>query len=213
MNNYPLDQLGANVPDKDSSDTIQPPLKKRDKIRKFFGISTSLNKAMAKSSIQSLASQQSTLLSVASQVDNHKNNPFPIAQTKDPLHLVIFQENVAKPAIKTALPGLQERIERTNQLLYCNMLLLQDPVVSLSLNTGEVKMTDDPANAPQAPTLDKGEQMWLTKVKEDPMAQDRMQWLVTKMVEAFIADTTKDLTKVAEIVALGPVLQEEPYRK
>ncbi|KAG0073849.1 hypothetical protein BGZ90_011247 [Linnemannia elongata] len=213
MSNHPLSQLDVNVPDKDSSDTIQPSLKKRDKIRKFFGISKSLDKVKAKSSTQSLTSQQSTLSSVTSQIDDHQNNPFPIAQTDDLLHLVIFQENVAKPAIKTALPSLQERIERIDQLLYCNMLLLQDPVISSSFNTGEEKVTDDPTNAPKAPTLDKGEQKWLTKVKEDPVAQDRMQWLVTKMVEAFIADTTKDLTKVAEIVALGPVLQEEPYRK
>ncbi|OAQ35049.1 hypothetical protein K457DRAFT_1496074 [Linnemannia elongata AG-77] len=213
MNSHPLHQLDANVPDKDDSDTIQPPLKKRDKIRKFFGISKFLDKVKTKSSTQSLTSQQSTLSSVASQIDDHQNNPFPIAQTENLLHLVIFQENVIKPAVKTALPGLHERIDRIDQLLYCNMLLRQDSVVSSSSNTGEEEVTYDPANAPQAPTLDKGEQKWLTKVKEDPMAQDRMQWLVTKMVEAFIADTTKDSTKVAEIVALGPVLREEPCRK
>ncbi|KAK5814761.1 WD40-repeat-containing domain protein [Linnemannia elongata] len=213
MNNHPLEQLDANIPDKDSSDTTQPPLKKRDKFRKFFSIPKSLNKVKAKSSTLSLTSQQSTLSSVFSQVDDHQNYSFPIAQTEDLRRSVVFQKNVTKPAVRTALPGLHERIERIDQLLYCNMLLLQDSVVSLASNTREEKVIDDPANAPQAPTLDKGEQKWLTKVKEDPMAQDRMQWLVTKMVEAFIADTTKNSTKVAEIVALGPVLQEEPYRK
>ncbi|OAQ35034.1 hypothetical protein K457DRAFT_13604 [Linnemannia elongata AG-77] len=213
MSNHPLDQLDANIPDEDSSNTIQPPLKKRDKIRKFFGISKSLDKVKAKSSTQSLTSQQSTLSSVSCQVDDHRNKTLPIAKTDDVSRSVIFPENVAKPSVKTALPGLHERIERTDQLLYCNMLLLQDSVVSSSFNTGEEEVTDDPANASQAPTLDKVEQKWLTKVKEDPVAQDRMQWLVTKMVEAFIANTTKDSSKVTEIIALGPVLQEEPYRK
>ncbi|KAF9543855.1 hypothetical protein EC957_000389 [Mortierella hygrophila] len=76
MNNHPLYQLDAHVPDKDSSDTTQPPLKKRDKIRKFFGIPKSLAKVKAKSSTQSLdsqdPSQQSTQSFGASQVDDNQ---------------------------------------------------------------------------------------------------------------------------------------------
>ncbi|KAG0053315.1 hypothetical protein BGZ90_006256, partial [Linnemannia elongata] len=217
MNNHPPDQLDANVPDKDSPDTTQPPSRKRDKFLKFFGVPKSLAKVKAKSSTQSLDSQdhsqQSTQPSCASQVDDNQDNPMPIAQTEDLIRSVIFPENVAKPSVRTALPGLQERIERTDQLLYCNMLLLQDSAISSSSDEGEEKATNDPANTLQVPTLDKGEQTWLAKVKEDPVAQDRMQWLVTKMVEAYIADTTKDSIKIAEIVALGPVLEREPYRK
>ncbi|KAK5829466.1 hypothetical protein F5H01DRAFT_18818 [Linnemannia elongata] len=217
MNKHPLDQLDAGVPEKDSSDTTQPPLRNRNKVRKFFKTPKSLTEVNAKFSTQSLDSQddsqQSNQSFGASQVEDHQHNPLPIAQTEDLLRSVIFPENVAKQAAKTALPDLQERIERTDQLLYCNMLLLQHSVVSSSSDAGEKKTSDDPANAPQALALDKGEQNWLAKVKEDLVAQDRMQWLVTKMVEAFIADATKDSTKVAEIVALGAVLQEEPYRK
>ncbi|KAG9067049.1 hypothetical protein KI688_012961 [Linnemannia hyalina] len=161
MNNHPLDQLDAHVPDNDSSNTTQPPLRKRDKFRKFFGIPKSLAKVKTKSSTQSLDSQdpshQSTRSFGASQVDDSWDNLLPIAQTEDLLRSVIFPENVAKPAVKTSLPGLQERIERTEQLLYCNILLHQDSVIS--------------------------------------------------------SDSTKDSTKVAEIVALGPILQREPYRK
>ncbi|KAG0068890.1 hypothetical protein BGZ90_000407, partial [Linnemannia elongata] len=93
MSNHPLDQLDANVPDKDSSETIQPPLKKRDNIRKFFGISKSLDKVKAKSSTQSLASQQSTLSSVTTQVDDHRNKTLPIAKTDDVSRSIIFPEN------------------------------------------------------------------------------------------------------------------------
>ncbi|KAG9067040.1 hypothetical protein KI688_012952 [Linnemannia hyalina] len=217
MNNHPLDRQDAHVPNKDSSDTIQTPLKKRDKFRKFFGIPKSLAKAKAKSSTQSLdsqdPSQQSTQSFGASQVDDNQDSPLPLAPDEDWLHMDTFPENIAKPAVKTSLPGLQERIERSDQLLYCNMLLRQDSVISSSSDAGEKKATDDPANAPQASTLDKGEQTWLTEVNGDPMRQHRMQWLVTKMVEAFITDATKDSTKVAEVVALGPVLHREPYRK
>ncbi|KAF9310962.1 hypothetical protein BGZ91_006945, partial [Linnemannia elongata] len=208
MSNHPLSQLEATVPDKDSSDTTQPPLKKRDKFLKFFSISKSSAKAEAKSSTQSLdsrdPSQQSTQSSATFQVNNHRDNSLPIAQTENLLRSVIFQENVAKPAVKTELPSLQERIERTDQLLYCNMLLRQD---------SKNRVTDDPTNASQKPTLDKAEMKWLAQVTEDPIGLDRMKWLVIKMVEAFIGETTKDSIKIAEIVALGPVLQEEPYCK
>ncbi|KAG0066619.1 hypothetical protein BGZ89_007076, partial [Linnemannia elongata] len=203
MNKHPLDQLDAGVPEKDSSDTTQLPLRNRNKVRKFFKTPKSLTEVKAKFSTQSLDSQddsqQSNQSFGASQVENHQHNPLPIAQTEDLLPSVIFPENVAKQAAKTALPDLQERIERTDQLLYCNMLLLQHSVVSSSSDAGEKKTSDDPANAPQALALDKGEQNWLAKVKEDLVAQD--------------PDATKDSTKVAEIVALGAVLQEEPYRK
>ncbi|OAQ35077.1 hypothetical protein K457DRAFT_648064 [Linnemannia elongata AG-77] len=205
MNNPPLDQLDANVPDKGSPNTTQAPPRKRYKSRKFFGVPKSLDSRDP--------SQQSTQSFGASQFDGNMDNPLPIAQTEDLLRSVIFPKNIAKPAVKAALPGLQERIVRTDQLLYCNMLLRQDSAISSSSDEGEEKATDDPANALQALTFDSREQKWLKKVKEDPVAQDRMQWLVTKMVEAFIADATKDSIKIAEIVALGPVLEREPYRK
>ncbi|KAG9067027.1 hypothetical protein KI688_012939 [Linnemannia hyalina] len=216
MHNHPLDQLDANVPGKESANTA-PPLRKRDKSIDFLGIPRSLSKVKAKRPTRSwkfrTRSRQSAKPSIASQVDNLQDKPLSQAPDEDWLHSVIFPENVAKPTVKTALPGLQDRIERTDQLLYCSMLLRQDSVISSSSDAGEKKATDDPANAPQAPTLNKAEQTWLTEVKGDPIRQDRMQWLVTKMVERFIADATKDSTKVAEIVALGPVLQREPYRK
>ncbi|KAG9066999.1 hypothetical protein KI688_012911 [Linnemannia hyalina] len=217
MNNHPLDQLDANVPDKGSSDPTQPLPRKRDKFLDFLHIPRSLPKVKAKHSTQSLKSlslsQQTAKSSIACQVDNLQGKPSSLAPDEDWLRSVIFPENVAKPTVKTALPGLQDRIERTDQLLYCNMLLRQDSIISSSSDAGEMRATDHPAITPQASALDKGEQSWLTEVKEDPTRQDRMEWLVTKMVEAFIADATKDLTKVAEIVALGPVLQREPYRK
>ncbi|KAG0287266.1 hypothetical protein BGZ96_008806 [Linnemannia gamsii] len=57
----------------------------------------------------------------------------------------IFLENVPKPAIKTDLPRSQQRIERIDQLVYCNTLLLLD---SLAAHSTE-------------PTLEKAELDWL----------------------------------------------------
>ncbi|KAF9110645.1 hypothetical protein BGX30_007915, partial [Mortierella sp. GBA39] len=111
----------------------------------------------------------------------------------------VFLENVPKPTLRTDLPRPQQRIERTEQLIYCNALLLQD---SLSLPSTE-----------QEPTLDKTELAWLVEIKNDPIEQDRLQWLANRMVEKFIQEGIKDSTKIAEIVALGPIFQQEPYRK
>ncbi|KAF9127998.1 hypothetical protein BG015_004422, partial [Linnemannia schmuckeri] len=216
MSNHPLDQLDTHVPDKDSTNTTKP-LRMRDKFRNFFGIPISVGKVKAKTSTQPLKSefhsQQSIQFSVASQVANQQDKPLPLTPTVDELLSDIFPKNVAKPAVKTALPGRQKRIERTDQLLYCNMLLLQDSVATSLPTTDKENVTDGSANALQELTLDETEQKWLTEVKEDPMMQDRLQWLVTRMVEAFIKDSNKDSTKTAEIVALGAVLQMEPYRK
>ncbi|KAG0287265.1 hypothetical protein BGZ96_008805 [Linnemannia gamsii] len=44
------------------------------------------------------------------------------------------------------------------------------------------------------------------------MEINRLRSLVTEMAEVFVADTMKDLIKITEVVALGPVLQKEPYR-
>ncbi|KAG9062359.1 hypothetical protein KI688_005274 [Linnemannia hyalina] len=116
------------------------------------------------------------------------------------VHIInVFLENVSKPTLKTDLPRPQQRIERTEQLIYCNTLLLQD---SLPLSSFE-----------QDPTLDKAEVAWLVEIKNDPIEQDRLQWLANRMVEKFIQEGIKDSTKIAEIVALGPIFQQEPYRK
>ncbi|KAF9271769.1 hypothetical protein BGZ88_005641, partial [Linnemannia elongata] len=110
-----------------------------------------------------------------------------------------FFENISKPTIKTELPRPQQRIERTDQLVYCCSLLLQK---SLPLSSAE-----------QEPTLDKAELAWLEEMKNDPMEQDRLFWLAARMVNKFVQDAMKDSTEIAEIVALGPILQKEPYRK
>ncbi|KAK3805728.1 MAG: hypothetical protein JOS17DRAFT_797633 [Linnemannia elongata] len=113
--------------------------------------------------------------------------------------LNVFPENVPRPAIKTDLPHPRQRIDRTDQLVYCNSLLLLE---SLALSSSE-----------QKPPLGNNERAWLMEMKKDPMEEDRLQWLAIRMVESFIQDSMKDSTKITEITALGPILQIEPYRK
>ncbi|KAG0289802.1 hypothetical protein BGZ97_006379, partial [Linnemannia gamsii] len=110
-----------------------------------------------------------------------------------------FLENIPRPTIKTEFPRSQQRIERTNQLVYCITLLLPD---ASSLSSPD-------HNQP----LNEAEATWLAEVKNDPMEQHRLQWIATRMVEAFIQDAVKDSTTIAEIVSLGPILEKEHFRK
>ncbi|KAF9151533.1 hypothetical protein BG015_006554 [Linnemannia schmuckeri] len=107
----------------------------------------------------------------------------------------IFSENVTRPGIRTGLPRLQDRIERTEQLVYCRTLLLQH------------------SSPTPTPNLDKAELEWLEEMDKDLEEQERLRWIATRMVEEFVQDAVKDSIKIAEIVALGPVLEKEPYRK
>ncbi|KAG0288350.1 hypothetical protein BGZ96_007854 [Linnemannia gamsii] len=122
--------------------------------------------------------------------------PLPVANN---VAMKVFAENETKLAIRTKIPSFQQRIDRTDQLVYCITLLLKD---SIRLSSSE-----------QEPPVDKTAQDWLTEIKNDPIAQDRLQWTVTRMVETFVKDAIKNSTYIAEIVALGPILQKELYRK
>ncbi|KAF9115425.1 hypothetical protein BGW39_003058, partial [Mortierella sp. 14UC] len=208
----PLDPYGGDGEDNYSTST----LRKRDKFLNGFGLSKSENKVKAQSSIQSLnapplqrAIETGPLTSpstntplgedlpIVSSVVNdspvpllpaENSSPAPISMERAPP--TMFLENAPAPAVKADLPRHQQRIEKVEQLVYCNSMLLQD------LSTLSSKELD-----------------WLTEVKKDPMEQDHLHWLVNRMVEVFIEDAVKDSTKVAEVVALGPVLQKEPYRQ
>ncbi|KAF9275549.1 hypothetical protein BGZ88_002274, partial [Linnemannia elongata] len=113
--------------------------------------------------------------------------------------LDVFPENVPKPAIKTELPHPQQRIERTDQLVYCSTLLMQNSLLLSSTERG--------------PPLDKDELAWLADMKKDPIEADRLQWIAPRMVDKFIEEGIKDSTEITEILSLGPILQKEPYRK
>ncbi|KAF9120556.1 Telomerase protein component 1 [Mortierella sp. 14UC] len=117
--------------------------------------------------------------------------PLPAHPTEIKSTHYFFSENLLKPAIVADLLALNGRIESTQQLVYCSTLLLQGP----------------------ASTNDKQELEWMAEMDKNPMSQDHLRWLVTRMVTEYAQDASKDSVKTAEIVALGPVLNREHYRK
>ncbi|KAF9900431.1 hypothetical protein EC991_007347, partial [Linnemannia zychae] len=215
---------------------IRKRVRKRDKLFGLLGIHKSKSKNVTPiGSNQSLysrsPSQQSTRpSSIVSQVNSYPFDdnqsiisPSEMQEAKlqsslqpSPPNMAqvvmdIFPDNIPLPVIKTKLPRLQERIESTKQLVYCTSLLLQDSL-SLAATPGD-ELASDTALCLQKSTLDKAELDWLEEIKKDPMEQDLLRWLLSRMVEVFIAETTKDSVELAEIVSLGLVLRKESYRR
>ncbi|KAF9907933.1 hypothetical protein EC991_010372 [Linnemannia zychae] len=115
---------------------------------------------------------------------------------------VIFLANLPKVVVKTPLPVLEDRIERTEQLVYCNTLLLQ---AERARNTTNNVMQIES-------TLTEKELEWLTEMDKNPMEKEHIRSLPTVMVEEFIQGGVKDSIEIAEIVSLAPVLDRENYR-
>ncbi|KAG0287164.1 hypothetical protein BGZ96_008882 [Linnemannia gamsii] len=134
----------------------------------------------------------------------------------------IFSMNLPKPVIKTDLPRPQDRIESTEQLAYCNTLLL----LSQSTSTPVVAIDDDKAisgsngNGPKAlndqgclaSDLDGSERAWLQVLEQDPIEQHHLRCLALKVVEEFVNDNISRSAVIAEVVILGPVLDRSTFR-
>ncbi|KAF9153790.1 hypothetical protein BG015_002614 [Linnemannia schmuckeri] len=225
MSDHPLNQLSLHSPGSGSANSSVR-IKKRDKVREFWGISKSQPKEVNIITPNTSLHHSTNPPSVASQVSSNPlggNQSVPSSTMQQDRALLsplnhaeilagIFPESRPKPSIKTELPRPLQRIEKTEQLVYCNTLLLQDSLSSQSTVACQ-EGAKGVAVVLQERSLDKTELDWLEEVKKDPMEADRLRWLTTRMVEQFVADANKDSTKIVEIVSLGPVLQREPYRK
>ncbi|KAG0314343.1 hypothetical protein BGZ97_009366 [Linnemannia gamsii] len=231
MSDHPLHQLDPQATDSENANPSGR-FRKRDIIHNAFGFSKSKTKEVKKKDSIMLpgsrpTSRQSTRsssgISSASSYSSggyHATSPTVQEQEENrspPLNVSraledIFPENLQKPTIKTELPHLQQRIERTAQLVYCNTLLLQDSPPPPTSETGKEAVVYF-VDTPQGPPLDKVELDWLDVTKKDPMEADRLRWLANRMVEKFVADINNDSANVGEIVSLGSVLAKEPYRK
>ncbi|KAF9899252.1 hypothetical protein EC991_009223, partial [Linnemannia zychae] len=216
-NTTPNQQLDLqDIDDGDSTNSIQD-VRRRDKLRKFLGIPKSKNKQLKnKVSSQSLsavhtpqAKDPHLIVPLASEtliVTSSDGIGKPMLKrlpTKTQERSIIFRENPAKPSTGTVLPVIMERIEKIEQLVHCNTLLLQD---EKARNTTETVVS-------MKATLTEKELEWLTEMDKNPMEKAHIRWLATRMVEEFIQDGVKDSAEIAEIITLGPVLDRENYRK
>ncbi|KAF9338779.1 hypothetical protein BGZ91_007928, partial [Linnemannia elongata] len=230
MSDHPPDQLDPlTIGCNSANNTART--RKRDKFFESLGFSKSKSKEVKpKASNQSLhpppASQQLTRPpTIAFQASSHPSGDsqsIPSSTTKRKVfsaslieaHFLedIFGEDTPRPTMKTELPQPQQRIEMTHQLVYCNALLLRDTLSLSKAAPGEDADSSSPLVL-QEPAFDNAELDWLETTKKDPMEADHLRWLATRVVEQFVADENKTSTKIAEVIALGRILEKEHYRK
>ncbi|KAK3818061.1 MAG: hypothetical protein JOS17DRAFT_838215 [Linnemannia elongata] len=117
--------------------------------------------------------------------------------------LEIFLENTNPPVVLINLPDVGARIDDTPQLALCIGLLLKiDDSVDQQEDHSQVLSTGTAAQL-----------AWIKSVKQDPVEQEYLRLLGARMVDEFAKDSSKDLTEIAEMVLIGPVLDNEHFRR
>ncbi|KAG0065379.1 hypothetical protein BGZ90_001798 [Linnemannia elongata] len=141
MSDHLPEQLNSQIPGSDSpNSTIR--IRKGDKLRDFMEMAKS--KRTSEDVNPTVFNQSTWPSSIVSQISNDppgdnqvivstpvtkeaKIQSSLLSSPPNKAHRVmdVFPDNLPKPVIKTDLPHLQQRIESTQQLVYCNSLLLQ----------------------------------------------------------------------------------------
>ncbi|KAF9272074.1 hypothetical protein BGZ88_005246, partial [Linnemannia elongata] len=140
----------------------------------------------------------------------------------------IFLENLPKPVIKADLPAHLDRIEVTQQLVYCCRLLNDSQAVISPEGAGAKEHTkevvsdipelcraesqDSGVNGPHAWETNKTERAWIRAIDQDSIRQDHLRWLVAKVVREFAKDDIKGSASIKEVAIVGPVLDRDTYR-
>ncbi|KAG0272350.1 hypothetical protein BGZ95_011911, partial [Linnemannia exigua] len=112
----------------------------------------------------------------------------------------IFPKNINPATLRTPLPKPRARIEQTSQLVYCYQLLSIGHASSPASDADELEITP----------LDEAQQEWVNLI--DLGEQDRLCWIIEKLVTVFIENAFKNSNAITEIVLLGPILERESYR-
>ncbi len=112
---------------------------------------------------------------------------------RDPIAIPaqIFSDNVSRPLIKVALPGVNQRLTDTQQLAY-GLALLQTP------------LSDD--------MLTEEEEAWRQTATHSEDELERLSTLTTDVLRAFVNDKPKNAASVAEVVCLTSVLQPDEFK-
>ncbi|KAG0051683.1 hypothetical protein BGZ89_003453, partial [Linnemannia elongata] len=115
-------------------------------------------------------------------------------------HVAVFSQNVNLTGILGTLPEFGSRIDTTPQLALC---------------IGLIPENSDPSNH-SSQDLSSGtaaQLAWIKSMRQDSVEQERLRWLGARMVDEFAKGASKTSTEIAEMVLIGPVLDNENYRR
>ncbi|KAF9274747.1 hypothetical protein BGZ88_002814, partial [Linnemannia elongata] len=114
--------------------------------------------------------------------------------------VAVFSQNVNLTGILGTLPEFGSRIDNTPQLALC---------------IGLIPENSDPSNH-SSQDLSSGtaaQLAWIKSMRQDSVEQERLRWLGARMVDEFAKGASKTSTEIAEMVLIGPVLDNENYRR
>ncbi|KAF9544039.1 WD_REPEATS_REGION domain-containing protein [Mortierella hygrophila] len=117
--------------------------------------------------------------------------------------LDVFLKNINPPVALIALPNFGSRIDTTPQLALC-LGLLSNSVITIDQQENPLQVLWSSTAAHLA---------WLQAMKQDPVEQEHLRSLGDCMVDEFAKDASKDSTEIAEMVLIGPVLDNGHFRR
>ncbi|CAO3570158.1 unnamed protein product [Mortierella alpina] len=192
--------------------------KKRDKLRLFFRSAKHEDKAKeeddhsgTKTHHRRAASTDNASAVSSLKVSSSETAPQPTSGPSEACSH-IFSENVVSPTTGITLLNPDVRIESTPQLASCIAVLQRNTATSLQskgLETASCRTKKDSWNT----STNRGEQEWIKAIKRDPIKQEHLRWLGSRLVEEFVKNAVKDPVAISEVVLLGPVLDQAHYRK
>ena len=106
-----------------------------------------------------------------------------------PVH--IFADNIPSPTVQLKLPGPDERLDNTPQLVCCLGLLKIGQSTDIKLEPTTLK--------------------WVQTIEKDMDEQERLHGVATDLIRAFKREEIKDAKVVAEVVSLAPILDKDTF--
>ncbi|KAG0054949.1 hypothetical protein BGZ90_005872, partial [Linnemannia elongata] len=117
--------------------------------------------------------------------------------------VAIFSQNVNPPTFFIALPEFVSRINTTSQLALC---------IGLLPKNGDPINQDEHFSRGLSSDIDARIAL-IQSMKQDPVEQEHLRWLGARMVDEFAKNPSKDSTEIAEMVLIGPVLDNDHFRR
>ncbi|KAF9921135.1 hypothetical protein BGZ67_000731, partial [Mortierella alpina] len=192
--------------------------KKRDKFLNFFRSTKHEDKVSIQDGISEtkIFSARDGSTNIASAVSSLKvsssETGSQLTVNKGEARLNVFSENVTKTSTGITLSNLDARIDSTSQLAFCISLLPR--TMASSLQREGLESASDLTNEVLLATPSDGtEQEWIKAIEQNPIKQEHLRWLGSRIVEEFIKNAVKDPVAVSEVVLLGSVLEQVHYRK
>ncbi|OAQ22518.1 hypothetical protein K457DRAFT_25987, partial [Linnemannia elongata AG-77] len=187
-------------------------VRKRDKIFNLFRSSSAKRKVKQPQSTMATRHHLSTVSAedrvaidhavstteIESPISNVQSSALPAKS-----HLEIFSQNVNPPVVFINLPEFGSRIDTTPQLALCIGLLPKGcDLISQGDHPSQFLSSGNAAKI-----------AWIKAMKQDLVEQERLRWLGARMVDEFAKDASKDSIEIAEMVLIGPVLDNEHFHR